>query len=236
MVKTFLKKLRGGFMKLFRKNNKIRNRKVKQSRRLYLYVIFGSVFGLWYFVAALIFELPYHWAFSAFYGLVLYVIYRFLLKNWRLLRIGMISPIKGKLYLYLNKYTAFEDKHKLRLIDWVYLRRGYVRGETKAPIMRKVFENKELSPRERKLAKLKTIYCPQQLLDGINQAILVSALIYAHNNIQVLDDDLRDVLELTDKNMLAFNLDREIDKCRGNKYKKYMDVGIKVAKELEGKL
>ena len=64
------------------------------------------------------------------------------------------------------------------------------------------------------MAKRRPVACPQQLLDSFNKAMLVNALIYAHTNIHLLDDHLRDLLELTDENMANFDLKKEIDRCK----------------------
>ena len=61
------------------------------------------------------------------------------------------------------------------------------------------------------------------MLDGINKAILINALIDAHKNISVLDDELREILELTDENMEKFNMSREINRCKKQEYAKNYD-------------
>ena len=71
-----------------------------------------------------------------------------------------------------------------------------------------------LSRYEKVFGGYKTVSCPQQILDGFNKAMLVNALIYAHTNIHLLDQELREIMELTDENMAAFDLNVEIDKCR----------------------
>ena len=58
------------------------------------------------------------------------------------------------------------------------------------------------------------VTCPQQLLDGFNKTMLVNALIWAHTRIQVLDDEIRDILELTDENIEAFDIYKEIAKIK----------------------
>jgi hypothetical protein len=102
----------------------------------------------------------------------------------------------------------------MKLINWVYLRRKRVRNETSLRLRDKVMNGEKLNPEERVLIRYKAVICPQQLLDGFNKAHLVNALIYAHVNIHLLDQELRDILELTDENMFSFRMNDEIEKCK----------------------
>jgi len=72
----------------------------------------------------------------------------------------------------------------------------------------------KLNRHERKIVKYKAVSCPQQLLDGIHYAFTVNALIWAHVNVHLLDQELRDILDLTDENMAAFRIQDEVDKCK----------------------
>jgi len=136
--------------------------------------------------------------------------------------------------LRLNDYTHYSEEHKLRLLKWVYTGRRRVRNERILFLGDKVANGEKLTRSEKREIKRKVVTCPQQLLDGINKAILISVLIYAHEYIRVLDDDLRDLLELTDENMMKFNLSKEIDRCRveerQEKISKYTKIGMEKLK------
>lgn len=221
---------------LFRRKYKVKNRKVTKARKLYLYIVFSSVAGLMYFFSALYFGLPKHWSFTPVYLLVVSVLFNFIKKNWRLWSIFLVDMEQGRLLMYLNDYTTWSEEHKLRVIKWVYLRPNRVRLETFQEIQNNILNNQEEPEDRKRLLRCKPVACPQQIKDGHNEAFLVNALIYAHINIQVLDDDLRELMKLTDDNIMAFDLDREIDKMRADKYKKYIEVGKKHSKRLNGEV
>ena len=124
---------------------------------------------------------------------------------------------QGKLMLFLNTESTFSDEHKMKVVQWVYLRRKCIRTETKLKLTNKVMNGEKLNSEERILVRYKTVSCPQQLLDGFNKAVLVNALIYAHVNICLLDQELRDIMDLTDQNMASFRMQDEIDKCKAKK-------------------
>lgn len=130
--------------------------------------------------------------------------------------------------------SHFSEEHKSRLLRWVYLSKKTVRNERWLFLGNKIKEGRELTKPEKKEYGYKTVICPQQLLDGFNKSILVDALIYAHKNIQPLDDNLREIMELTDGNMDKFNIAVEIDRCRTDnrsaKQKKYEEIGMKIIK------
>lgn len=223
------------WFKKFWKRDRIKNRKVTRARFLYLYIIFGSITGLVYFITSLVIGLPKHWAFTPVYLLAALVAYRFLRKNWKLLWLYVRDVEQGRLLLFLNEHTHFEETHKLKLINWVYLRRRTIRQETKLAILKKFSDGIGLSNKEMKMLKFKVVFCPQQLKESFNEAVLVNALIFAHENIQILDDELRSIMELTDNNMLAFDLNAEYKKCTDDKYKKLMKVGKNIAERLNEK-
>ena len=64
-------------------------------------------------------------------------------------------------------------------------------------------------------------------------------MIYSHRNIQVLDDNIREILDLTDEHINNFNLDAEINKCRADKAKmeeeRLLEIGRKNSKKLNGR-
>jgi hypothetical protein len=80
--------------------------------------------------------------------------------------------------------------------------------------MKVVAEGGSLTKKEKRLMRKKIAFCPQQLLDGFNRAILINALIYAHVNISLLDQEVRDKLDLTDEHMASFRIKDEIERCK----------------------
>jgi len=220
--------------KLFRKKSIIKNRKVTKARFLYLYIIFGSIAGLGYFIASLFLDYPKHLALTPLYLLVLFVVGRFLMKNWKLIWLYVRDMEQGKLLLFLNDNTHWSEEHKMKVINWVYLRRKTIRKETHAEISKKVMDGQELTKAEKKMFKFRSVYCPQQIKLSFNEALLIYALIWAHNNIQVLDDELRAIMDLTDEHILAFDLKKEYSKAGGNEYEKYMEIGKRVSENLNG--
>lgn len=85
----------------------------------------------------------------------------------------------------------------------------------------------------RRLNRLKKVFCPQQLRDTFNEAMSVDALKYAHFNIQALDTDLRDIMNLTDENLMAFDINVEMERARSAKYQKMLKRGEKNAEKLK---
>lgn len=225
LIRVIISYIQGKF------RSKITNRNVTKARFLYLYIIFGSIAGLLYFFVSLYFDWPKHLALSPLYGLVAYVIFKFIYKNSGTIWNYIVDMEQGKLIMYMNYRTSFEDDHKNRAAKWVYLKRKTVRHETYLLIMQKLHDGREITEEEKAILKYKTVSCPQQLKDGINEAIFVDVLIYAHENIQVLDSEVRRIMNLNEDNILAFDLNREIDRCRADKYKKYKEVGEKVCKQ-----
>jgi len=221
-------------MRLFkRKKSIIKNRKVTRARFLYLYVIIGSIAALVYFMCALYFDFPKHYSLTPLYLLFGFIAYRFIAKNKKLIWLYIRDIEQGRLLLFLNDTTHWTEDHKMKVIKWVYLRRKTVRKETYAEISNKVLEGKELTKWEKKMYSFRSVYCPQQIQLGFNEALLVNALIYAHQNIQVLDDEIRKIMNLTDEHILAFDIQREYKTAGGDEYEKYMEIGKKVTGQTE---
>jgi len=213
----------------FKKKTVIKNRKISKARFIYIYMIFGSLFGLFYFIASLIYELPKHWAFSFIYIEVIYFCFQIIRKNWKIISLYISDMEQGRFLLHLNEYTHWSEAHKLKVVKWVYLSKKTIRREKYLELLQ---NNRVLSNDEKKLLKYKVVSCPQQILDGWNKALLIDSLIYAHRNIHVLDDDLRDVLELTDNNISKFNLNTEISKIKTKDYEKLMEIGKRASERL----
>lgn len=204
---------------LFKGNNKkpnlkkFRNRSLTKAKILFIYIIGAAIVSALYAVSCLFTGFSYWYAVIPYSLLFVYLIGLFLYKNWRMILVFLQSTERGRLLMFLNDSTHWQYTHKMRVVEWVYLRRNYIRNEQRLKLNNMVMEGEKLSDYEKKEMKKKVVICPQQLLDGFNKAILVNALIYAHRNIQVLDDEIRDILELTDEHMDAFNMNEEIAKC-----------------------
>lgn len=222
-----------------------KGQRVTQMQLFYWGSIFCGVSGFIYAVSCIFTGLPYWYSFLPVLALLSYFPLIILKKNFRAMSVYIFHPKRGRLLLYFNRPiiangirhhrpSHFSEEHKSRLLKWVYLSRETARNERWLYLGNKVKKGKELTDIEKKEYQCKPVSCPQQLLDGFNKSILVDALIYAHKNIQPLDDNLRDILELTDENMDKFNIAVEIDRCktdnRSEKVKKYEDIGMKIIK------
>jgi hypothetical protein len=207
---------------------KIKNRTVTKARFLYLFVIFGGISMFVYGIASLFTPLPFWPTLTPVAMVVLYLLCIFTVKNIRSFWTYIIDTEQGRLRITLTNMTHFGEQNKDRLVQWVYPRSSQVRNETWLKLGEKVRTGQQLTKEEKKQASKKVVTCPQQVQDGINKAILVNALIWAHLNIHVLDNEIREILELTDANMLNFNIDTEIDRCRKEEYRKSYDRAAKV--------
>jgi hypothetical protein len=220
-------------MKLFRrKKSIIQNRKITKARFLYLYVIFGSIAGLLYFIASLFRGWPKHFSLTPVYLLFAFIILRFLYLNWRMIWFYIIDVDRGKLLLFLNKSTHWSESHKMKVTKWVYLGRRKIRKETRERISKKIMDGEDLTDKEKKLIKHTSVFCPQQVKESFNEAMLVNALIYAHENISPLDDELRDIMNLTDDHILKFDLMTEANKAGLSEYNKMIETGKRKSEEL----
>ena len=219
----------------------IKNRTITKARFLYLYFVFAGVAMFVYAITSVVtgyftdINLPLTYTPLPILLLLIWFVGIFVVKNNKMLWLYVRDTEQGRLMLYLADSTHFGQLHKEKLVQWVYLRKNSIRNETWLKLSDKVQRGIELTKDEKKLMKYKVRVCPQQMLDGINKAILVNALIYAHKNICVLDDELREILELTDENMSKFNMGKEINRCRkreyAENYDKLMNIGLEGMKK-----
>lgn len=193
---------------------RFQNRNITKAKKLYWYLVFSGVFMFGYSISCLTTHFPFIYTFLPIAIILMYFFAILIRRNWKVIWLYVRDTEQGRLLLFLNQNTHFSEEHKMKLINWVYLRRRTARKEIITKLREKVMNGEKLNPEERILMGYNAVSCPQQLLDGINKAILVNALIYAHVNIHVLDQELRDILELTDQNMASFRIQDEIDKCR----------------------
>jgi len=213
----------------------IKNRPVDKARILYLYVIFGGI-AMFVYAISCIFT---GWSLWFTPLPIVFLLFWFLgmltVKNIKSFWMYISDVNQGMLHLALTDMTHFGVKNKARLVEWVYPRRNQIRNETWLRLGEKVRTGQQLTKEEKRKARKKVVVCPQQVLDGVNKAILVHALIYAHKNICVLDDEVREILELTDENMEKFNMRDEIHKCRSEEYRKdyerRLEIGRKAMEE-----
>lgn len=229
------KKWLKGLLDQIRGNHIMRNRKITTVKFLNYYVIFGAISGLCYFVVALIYDLPKHWSFTPLYLLALAIFAYYGKRNATIIRLYITDMEQGKLLLYLNDHTHWSNDHKLKVIKWVYLRNNKTRQETKLKVLEKIKQGQEITKTEAMSVKSTAMFCPQQILDGFNKALLVSCLIHAHRFIQALDPEIREIMELTPEHILSFNLHTEAEKCKNEKYQKLMEKGKKISKKLNKK-
>jgi hypothetical protein len=190
------------------------NRNITKAKKLYWYLVLSGIFMFSYSISCLFTHFPFLYTFTPVGLLLGYFSLLMLKRNWKVIWLYIRDTEQGRLLLFLNNQTHFSEEHKLKLIQWVYLRRKCIRNETKLKLTNKVMNGEKLNTEERTLIKFKTVSCPQQLLDGFSKAHLVNALIWAHVNVHLLDQELRDILELTDENMSSFRILDEVEKCK----------------------
>lgn len=213
---------------------KFRNKAVVRARFIFMWLIGSGVFGFLWALSCVFTHLPVWWAFIPGGMLVLYFLAGIIRKNWRPIVVYVCSIEKGRLLLFLNQVTHFSYDHKMKLIRWIYPRKNEIRNERKLELGNKIMSGIPLDKAEKRDYKKKTVTCPQQLLDGFNKALLVHTLIYCHQNIQVLDNEIRKIMDLTDDHIHSFDLQSEINRCRTReereKIDKYMEIGRNASK------
>lgn len=215
----------------------IKNRTITKARFLYLYFIIAGAGMFTYAITSVLLSFFADIHISLWYTplpvalLIVWFLGIFAAKNYKMFWLYIKDVQQGRLMLYLIDNTHFGAIHRDKIVKWVYLPRKSIRNETWLKLSQKVQSGIELTKQEKRQYKYKVRILPQQVKDGINQAILVNALIYAHKNIHVLDDEVRDILELTDENMAKFDLRREIDRCRKKEYQEDYDRRMKIATE-----
>lgn len=199
------------------KPKKFRNKSITKAKLLFIYIIGAGIVSFIYAISCVFTGLPYSFAAIPYSVLILYGIGVFIWKNWRMIWVFIQNVERGRLLMLLNNETTFEYSHKMKVIEWIYLRKNSIRKET----WQKFGDKTNLTLEEKKklmsIRGKKKISCPQQLMDGVQKLILVRALIYAHENIQVLDDELREIMQLTDENIDSFDFFAEVAKCSPKK-------------------
>lgn len=212
-----------------------RNRSITRAKVLYWYVISAGISMFMYGVSCVFTGLPWYYGVSPIALLVVYFVLYFIRKNWSLIWIYIKDVDQGKLLLHVNTNTNFEETHKRKLIQWVYLSRNRVRNERWLLLSEKVRIGEKLTMEETVEYKSKVVYLPQQLRDGINEAILINALIFAHLQIHILDDNCRSILDLTDANIAKFDLQKEINRCKVSEAQEASDKYAKKGMEILNK-
>ncbi|MDD4972468.1 MAG: hypothetical protein PHT07_23810 [Paludibacter sp.] len=192
---------------------KFRNKSITKAKLLFLYITGAGIVSFLWAISCVFTGLSYWFAALPYSLLIIYGIGVFIWKNWRMIWVFIQNVERGRLLQVLNNSTGFEYSHKMKVIEWVYPRKNIIRKERWQELGLKPIKTKE----EIKEFKKKYVSCPQQLLDGVQKLILVRTLIYAHENIQVLDDELRGIMELSDENIDAFDFLAEVGKCTPKK-------------------
>jgi len=196
------------------KPKKYRTKSITKAKLLFMYIIGAGIVSFIYAISCLFTGFSFWYAAIPYSFLILYGIGVFIWKNWKMIWVFIQNVERGRLLMFLNNSTHFEYAHKMKVIEWVYPRSNAIRKEARMKLNNKVMEGNELTPEEKKLMRKRVVACPQQLFDGFNKTMLVNALIYSHERIQVLDDEIRDIMELTDENMKAFDIYVEIAKIK----------------------
>jgi len=197
-----------------RAKRRFQNRNITKAKKLYWYLIVSGISMFAYAISCIFTHFTFVYTFAPIAFLLVYFFFVMMVRNWKVIWLYIRDTEQGRLLLFLNQNTHFNEEHKMKLVQWVFLRKGCVRKEIKVKLTNKVMNGGKLTPRERRLVSYKVVYCPQQLMVGFNKAVLVNTLIYAHVNIEVLDQELRDIMEMTDENMSSFRIQDEIDKCK----------------------
>nr|WP_319265256.1 hypothetical protein [uncultured Draconibacterium sp.] len=214
------------------------NRNVTRAKVIYAILIYGGILGFIYGVTCIFTGWPWIYAFTPLWFIIGAFVLKFLNKNWKLIWLYARDMEQGRLLLFLNDNTVWSHEHKMKVVKWVYLRRKTIRNEHRLSLNERIRNGIKLTEREKIEMRYKSVFCPQQMQDGVNKAFLVNALIYAHRYIQPLDDNLRKIMQLTDDNMQKFDLNKEIDRCRKDKASqendRLLEIGRKRSKKLNG--
>lgn len=214
------------------------NRSVTRSKVIYGIFVYGGIVGFVYGISCIFTGLPWIFALTPLVVILAAFIFQSLKKNWKLIGLYVRDMEQGRLMLYLNNHTVWSYEHKMKAVNWVYLRRKTIRNERRLYLNNKLHDGEKLTDKESVEYACKAVYCPQQIMDGVNKAFFVDALIWSHRNNQVLDENLREIMELTDDNIANFNLQKEINRCRADKNKKeeerLLEIGRKRSKKLNG--
>ena len=196
------------------KPKKFRNKSITKAKLLFIYIIGAGIVSFLYAIFCVFSGFPYLYAALPYSILIIYGIGVFVWKNWRMIWVFIQNVERGRLLMLLNNSTTFEYSHKMKVIEWIYPRNNQIRKER----WMELCKNDDLTNKAvRKELKKKKVVCPQQLTDGVQKLILVRSLIYAHENIQVLDDELRSIMQLTDENIDSFDFLAEVAKCTQKK-------------------
>ena len=191
-----------------------RTKSITRAKFLFLYIIGAGILSFIYAIFSLFTTYPMWLAVIPYSLLIAYGIAAFVWKNWKMIWVFIQNVERGRLLMFLNSNTHFDYAHKMKVIEWIYPRDNSIRKESKLKLTNKLMEGKALSSEEKKLMRKRVVTCPQQLLDGFNKTMLVNTLIWAHTRIQVLDDEIRDIMELTDENIESFDIYVEIAKIK----------------------
>lgn len=217
LTKKETRKLKKLYWKRERAKKRFQNRNVTKAKKLYWYLVLSGIFMFGYAISCIFTHFSLWFVLSPIVVLAAYSLLFLLWQNWKVIWLYVADMEQGRLLMFLNQNTHYSEEHKMKVIKWVYLRNNTIRKERKLSLHNKLMNGGRLTLKERKIINFKSVHCPQQLLDGVNKAILVNALIWAHVNVSALDEDLRKIMELTDKNMASFRLKAEIDRCKKTK-------------------
>lgn len=200
-------------------NKKVENRKVKWSRIMYLYMIFGPMAGLLYFFASLVIHTPWIYALSPILLLISIVVVRFMIINWKVFLL-FSKRKRGNAFEYMTRLTHWSEDFKHQVTNYIYPGPRTIRMETRLGIANKLMHGKELSMKEKRQMKYKVVKLPAQIKDGFNEALLVDVLKYSYFHISTLDKELMVLRDVNPERLFSFDLNEEIKRCTVKKYQK----------------
>jgi len=207
----------------------IKNRSITKARFLYLYFVISGVVMFVYAITSVVLRffteinLPLIYTPIPIVLLLVWFVGIFVVKNHKQFWLFIKDTQQGRLMLRLIDSTHFGQLHRDKIVKWVYLPKDSIRNETWLKLSDKVANGIELTKDEKRQYRKKVRILPQQTKDGVNKAILIDSLIWAHKNIHVLDDECREILELTDENMAKFDISQEINRCKKKEYQENYD-------------
>lgn len=213
--------------------NKSSDSKIKEYNLALMYAIIGILYMAISSIVFVVIDISMVYSFIPVYLVIVWLFFIMLKKNISLIKIflGSFSIRRGVLYYYIDRMTAYSFDHKRKFVYWVYPSRNQVRNEETLDIRNKLMNGESISLLERKTVKKKTVFCPQQMMDGVNKLIIVDLLIYAHRNISALDSKILDIFKLTPERMSGFDYAEEVNRLKTRESRREYDRLVSIGKK-----
>lgn len=193
------------------KPKRYRTKSITKAKALFIYFIFAGIVSVIYAVSCLFTGFSYWYAAIPYSLLIIYGLSIFVWKNWKMIWVFVQNVERGRVLVLLTNKSILEFNQRIELAEWIYPKRNQIRKERWQELGRKLL-TEGLTESEKKEINKKHVVCPQVMMDGVIKLTLVDFLIYAHENIQVLDDELREIMELSDEHIFSFDYDKEVAK------------------------